>query len=99
MRFLVALILMMLPFPSLAVSSSGCTQRSPKRSAAVVREFRKANPCPATGKTRGACHGFQIDHIRPLCCGGKDGPSNMHWLSVADHKAKHAYGIACNVGP
>lgn len=83
--------------PALAVSSAGCLERSPKRSAAAVRAFRKEHPCPATGKTRGACPLFEIDHIAPLCCGGDDDPSNMHWLTKAEHKAKHAGGIVCEI--
>lgn len=44
-----------------------------------VRKFRAENPCPATGKTRGACPGWVVDHRIPLCAGGKDAPSNMQW--------------------
>jgi hypothetical protein len=102
MRYLpiLALILapLLLPSPALAVSSAGCTQRSQKRSAAVVREFRREHPCPATGRTRGSFPGFQIDHMQPLCCGGADLPDNMHWLTTAEHRAKHAGGIVCIVG-
>jgi len=54
------------------------------RSKSPVREFRRDNPCPATGKTRGACPGYVIDHIRPLCAGGPDHPSNMQWQTRAD---------------
>lgn len=62
----------------------------PGRSAQAVSEFRKANPCPATGKVRGACPGWQVDHITPLKCGGADRPENMQWLTANDHKAKTA---------
>lgn len=58
------------------------------RSAAARAEFVRANPCPATGATRGACPGWQVDHITPLKCGGPDAPSNMQWLTIHDHKAK-----------
>lgn len=44
-----------------------------------VRQFRRDNPCPATGKTTGACPGWVVDHIIPLCWDGKDDPSNMQW--------------------
>lgn len=84
---------------ALASSSTGCTQRSPERSAAAVRAFRKANPCPATGQTTGACPGWQVDHRTPLCCGGPDAPENMRWLSVEEHKARHAGGVRCEVKP
>ncbi len=60
--------------------------RSPKARA----EFVKANPCPATGKPRGACPGWHVDHIEPLKCGGPDRPENMQWLTVEQHKKKTA---------
>jgi len=60
------------------------TVRSHKQLAA----FRHAHPCPSTGKRTGACPGWQIDHIKPLCAGGADKPRNMHWITVADHRAK-----------
>jgi hypothetical protein len=51
------------------------------RSSAARYHFRREHPCPATGKTRGACPGYVIDHIRPLTCGGADAPDNMQWQS------------------
>jgi hypothetical protein len=57
-------------------------------SAAEVRAYRAENPCPSTGKTRGASPGWQVDHPDPLCAGGRDHPSNMQWITVADHKWK-----------
>lgn len=50
------------------------------RSAAVVRAFRKAHPCPVTGKTDGACPGWSVDHVIPLDCGGCDSVWNAQWL-------------------
>lgn len=50
--------------------------------------FQKANPCPANGKTRGACPGFVVDHIRPLCAGGPDSGANMQWQTTGEAKAK-----------
>jgi hypothetical protein len=58
------------------------------RSATEVRAFRTENPCPATGRVRGACPGWQVDHPIPLCAGGPDHRSNMAWLSVEDHRFK-----------
>jgi hypothetical protein len=58
------------------------------RDRAQVRAFRKDNPCPATDKTSGACSGFVVDHIVPLCAGGRDHPSNMQWQSRADSLIK-----------
>jgi hypothetical protein len=51
-------------------------------------EFRRVHPCPATGKIRGACPGYVVDHRKPLCAGGRDAPDNMQWQTVADAKAK-----------
>lgn len=59
-----------------------------QRSAAEVRAFRAEHPCPATGRTRGACPGWAVDHILPLCAGGQDRPANMQWISEADHRFK-----------
>lgn len=50
--------------------------------------YYRANPCPATGKHSGPCPGYQVDHIKPLCAGGRDHPDNMQWISVETHKAK-----------
>ena len=35
------------------------------RSAAVKREFQLTHPCPATGRTSGACPGYVKDHVPP----------------------------------
>ncbi|HTE16032.1 MAG TPA: HNH endonuclease signature motif containing protein [Burkholderiales bacterium] len=58
------------------------------RSPTARHAFVKANPCPVTGKARGACPGYQVDHIAPLKCGGADSFENMQWLTVEAHKAK-----------
>jgi hypothetical protein len=55
---------------------------------AAKREFRKAHPCPATGRTSGACPGYVIDHVVPLKRGGPDAPANMQWQTTAAAKAK-----------
>lgn len=61
-----------------------------KRSYAAKAEFKRANPCPATGNSRGACAGWEVDHVTPLKCGGPDVPANMQWLTIAEHRAKTA---------
>lgn len=33
------------------------------RRADVLAAFKKAHPCPATGKTSGACPGWGMDHV------------------------------------
>lgn len=50
-----------------------------RRSSSVKREFQKTNPCPSTGKVKGACPGYVKDHIKPLACGGADSIENMQW--------------------
>ena len=61
------------------------------RSTAAVNAFKKANPCPATGKASTAsCPGYIVDHVQPLCACGADAPSNMQWQTVADAKKKDA---------
>lgn len=62
----------------------GKSYRSPEVRAA----FMKTHPCPSTGKTRGRCDGWQVDHRLPLCFYGRDELPNMHWLSVKEHKEK-----------
>jgi hypothetical protein len=59
------------------------------RSASVKREFQLTHPCPATGRTNGACPGYVKDHIKALKCGGPDAVSNMQWQTTADAKSKN----------
>lgn len=59
-----------------------------KRDRGQVRAFRAVHPCPATGLTKGACPGFHVDHIKPLCAGGADHPSNFQWITREDHRFK-----------
>lgn len=60
------------------------------RSHAVLLEFRKHNVCPATGQLAvyTSCHGYVIDHIKPLCAGGKDELQNLQWQEYAASKKK-----------
>jgi len=68
----------------IATTAVAKTHRDP----AMRRQFMYDNPCPATGSTKGACPGWQVDHVVPLKCGGADAPANMQWLTIGDHKAK-----------
>lgn len=63
------------------------------RSAAELHAFQRANPCPSTGQHRGACPGYQIDHIEPLCAQGVDKPHNMQWLTIEEHRYKTATDV------
>ena len=72
------------PHPSVERDSHGRI----KRSGAAKNAFKRQQPCPATGRSSGACPGYVIDHVKPLECGGADDPSNMQWQTVADGKAK-----------
>jgi hypothetical protein len=58
------------------------------RLALVKREFQLTQPCPATGRTRGACPGYVKDQVVPLACGGSDAVSNLQWQTIRDAKAK-----------
>lgn len=58
------------------------------RSRQAKDEFKKYNPCPSTGKSRGACPGYVIDHVTPLKRGGADRPSNMQWQTIQAAKEK-----------
>ena len=68
----------------LALPAFATTHRDP----AVAREFQREHPCPGTGKRTGACPGYIKDHIKPLCAGGRDDPSNMQWQTVKEAKKK-----------
>lgn len=60
----------------------------PARDSGARRAFQKANPCPANGKVVGSCPGWIIDHVKPICAGGLDHPSNMAWQRVEEAKIK-----------
>jgi len=60
----------------LALAAQGAlaeTHRDPAQRAAFMHE----HPCPSTGKTKGRCPSYVVDHIKPLCAGGADRLSNM----------------------
>lgn len=61
-----------------------------KRSKQARASFARMFPCPATRKPAGACPGYVVDHIVPLCAGGPDQPSNMQWQTVESAKLKDA---------
>jgi hypothetical protein len=51
-----------------------------RRRSDVLTAYKKAHPCPVTGKSTGACPGWSVNHIIPLASGGCDAVSNMMWL-------------------
>ena len=59
-----------------------------ERSRTLRTEFMRLNPCPSTGKSSGACPGYQVDHREALICGGRDELDNLQWLGTEEHKAK-----------
>jgi hypothetical protein len=71
----------------LAIFASAATAAEP-RSAAVIAPFKRANPCPLTRLVKGACPGWQVDHVLPICAGSADSVANLQWLTVAEHKTK-----------
>jgi hypothetical protein len=50
--------------------------------------FKAASPCPVTGRSRGRCPGYVIDHVHALKHGGRDDASNMQWQTIQAAKAK-----------
>jgi 5-methylcytosine-specific restriction endonuclease McrA len=73
------LVAVAVPSPTAARTYRSMTQR---------HAFIVEHPCPSTGHTRGACPGWEVDHVTPLKCGGTDKSGNMQWLTAQDHKAK-----------
>lgn len=61
--------------PAVPRDAGGKIARSPQ----AKHEFKKAHPCPSTGRSSGSCPGYVIDHVTPLKRGGADAPSNMQW--------------------
>lgn len=68
-----------------------------QRDRSVRNAFQRENPCPdkavqirpgTAGGRRGACPGWEVDHVQSLCMGGPDAVSNLQWLTVQAHKAK-----------
>ena len=55
--------------PGVARDAHGKIARSPQ----ALQQFKKANPCPGTGKTYGAYPGYVVDHVIPLKRGAQTG--------------------------
>ena len=80
LRFLCAILL--------AFSPHIADAKGANRNPSAVNEFKRGNPCPTNGNKRGACPGYEVDHLRPLKCGGADVPWNMQWLTIREHREK-----------
>lgn len=70
--------------PGVKRNSKGKIERSQR----AKDQFKRAHPCPATGKSGGACPGYVIDHVQPLKRGGADAPDNMQWQTTEAAKQK-----------
>lgn len=69
----------------MAVATCGNTA---ERSYKARKAFMLENPCPASGQISGECPGWVVDHIVPLCAGGRDEPWNLQWQTLEASKAK-----------
>lgn len=70
-----------------------------ERSYKARKEFMLENPCPATGQVKGKCPGWVVDHIVPLCAGGRDEPWNLQWQTLEDSKVKDRIEVReCRAG-
>lgn len=52
----------------------------PRGNGPAVAEFRQANPCPATGRLKGACPGYVVASAAPVCA---DDPGQLQWQTAA----------------
>jgi len=85
-RFVVPALLVAL---SLGLSEyASAADSGASRSKSAVNQFKRENPCPTNGNKRGACPGYEVDHVRPLKCFGADVPWNMQWLTIREHREK-----------
>ena len=66
-------------------------QAETKRSRTAIRNFIASHPCPVPSKPHRVCPGYVVDHIRPLCGGGADKPSNMQWQEYQESLKKDAW--------
>ena len=58
------------------------------RSGWARADFVRRHPCPVAAIAGRLCPGYVVDHLAPLCDGGRDDASNMAWQAVAEAKEK-----------
>lgn len=75
------------------LSSSLTANAEYHRSQKAKTIFKYEHPCPATGRVKGACQGYIIDHIKPIACGGADASSNMQWQTKEEAKLKDKWEL------
>lgn len=88
MKLATWLLACLLSWPALACDLPRDKHGKIIRSQKAISDFRKAHPCPSTGKVKGACPGFVVDHVVPLCAMGKDSLANLQWQALAISKKK-----------
>lgn len=74
--------------PAAGVAGARDSKGKLQRSGAAKNAFKRSHPCPATGRSTGACPGYVVDHVVALKRGGADKPSNMQWQTKAAAKEK-----------
>lgn len=94
MKFMVAAVLLLCSASAWAACDSVLVEcrysGPPKRTSSglilrrndVMAAYKKAHPCPSTGKTIGACPGWAMNHVVPLACGGVDAVWNLQWMRI-----------------
>ncbi len=83
-RRLVTVVVLLLVLVLLARFAEAGTVRS----STTVRQFVRANPCPATGLRKMPCFGHVVDHKRSLGSGGADSPANLQYQTRPDSLRK-----------
>jgi outer membrane biosynthesis protein TonB len=78
------------PKPALAPEPEDGPPAGPARPSSAKENFRKAYPCPSTGRSSGSCPGYEVEHMNPPACGGADSPGNMQWVQASSARKKGA---------
>jgi hypothetical protein len=80
------ILLLLIAMPAMAQDPRFCGSPARDANGEIVRSsaeraaFQRLYACPANGLKRGACPGWEVDHVIPLACGGCDAVANMQWL-------------------